>query len=87
MQLNLVFTDLQKISVKFNLQSSLNLQLTVQISICKLLKLATITVYLDVGANPVTLSVVTSGPSYARNWRIKITHIPCSSLDKGEYWL
>jgi hypothetical protein len=42
-------------------------------------------VYIDVGVDnsPVTLSMVTSGPTYSRSWKIKITQIRCRDLGKG----
>lgn len=46
-----------------------------------------VAVYIDAGmgvTNPVTLTFVTSGPSFARNWKVKICQIPCSSTYRGE---
>ena len=42
-------------------------------------------VYVDVGNDnsPVTLSVITSGPTYSRSWKIKVTQIKCNSLTRG----
>ncbi|XP_014249299.1 uncharacterized protein LOC106666516 [Cimex lectularius] len=43
--------------------------------------------YIDAGTgvnNPVTLTVVTSGPTFARNWKMKICQIPCSSNYRAE---
>ncbi|XP_063911375.1 uncharacterized protein LOC135128394 [Zophobas morio] len=43
--------------------------------------------YVDAGtgtSNPVTLSVVTSGPMFPRNWKIRISQIPCSSIYRAE---
>ncbi|XP_034232015.1 uncharacterized protein LOC117639989 [Thrips palmi] len=43
--------------------------------------------YVDAGmgvTNPVTLTFVTSGPSFARNWKVKICQIPCSSTYRAE---
>ncbi|KAK4877277.1 hypothetical protein RN001_009783 [Aquatica leii] len=34
--------------------------------------------------NPVILSVVTSGPAFMRNWKIKVTQIKCSMPNRGE---
>ena len=44
-------------------------------------------VYVDAGVgqtNPITLTVVTSGTSYARTWKIRISQIPCSSIYRAE---
>ncbi|XP_065162415.1 uncharacterized protein [Atheta coriaria] len=43
--------------------------------------------YIDAGSgasNPITLSVITSGPSYRRSWKIRVTQIPCNSPVKAE---
>lgn len=44
-------------------------------------------VYVDVGrqsGNPVVLSVVSTGAlTHERKWRIKVSMIPCGSLDIG----
>ncbi|XP_026461329.1 uncharacterized protein LOC113363056 [Ctenocephalides felis] len=43
--------------------------------------------YIDTGVgptNPVTLTVVTSGPSTPRTWKIKVTHIPCSTIYRAD---
>ncbi|XP_073976186.1 uncharacterized protein [Rhodnius prolixus] len=43
--------------------------------------------YIDAGTgstNPITLTVVTSGPSFPRNWKMKICQIPCSSTYRAE---
>ncbi|KAK9496784.1 hypothetical protein O3M35_012977 [Rhynocoris fuscipes] len=43
--------------------------------------------YIDAGTgptNPITLTVVTSGPSFARNWKMKVCQIPCSSTYRAE---
>ncbi|BET02403.1 Hypothetical protein NTJ_15221 [Nesidiocoris tenuis] len=43
--------------------------------------------YVDAGTgatNPVTLTVVTSGPSMSRKWKIKVCQIPCSSNYRAE---
>ena len=48
--------------------------------------ISTLSVYVDAGtgtSNPVTLSVVTSGPMFPRNWKIRISQIPCSSIYRG----
>lgn len=45
-------------------------------------------VYIEAGAgirNPITLSVVTRGPSYPRMWSIRVSQIPCNSEVKGEF--
>ncbi|OXA57396.1 uncharacterized protein LOC110845489 [Folsomia candida] len=41
--------------------------------------------YIDVGVDnsPVTISMVTSGPTYSRSWKIKITQIKCRDLGKA----
>lgn len=36
-----------------------------------------------VGNSPVTLTVVTSGSGFARQWRIRVTHISCESFSRG----
>lgn len=44
-------------------------------------------VYIDAGmgqSNPITLTVITSGASYPRTWRIRISQIPCGSISKAE---
>lgn len=46
----------------------------------------TFTVYIDAGVGittPVTLTFVTSGPSFARKWKVKICQIPCSTTYRG----
>ncbi|XP_065338296.1 uncharacterized protein LOC135938542 [Cloeon dipterum] len=43
--------------------------------------------YVDAGAgytSPVTLTFVTSGPAYPRNWKVRISQIPCQSNYKAE---
>ncbi|KAF2897590.1 hypothetical protein ILUMI_08585, partial [Ignelater luminosus] len=43
--------------------------------------------YIDAGegiTSPIIISVVTSGPSFMRNWKIKTTQIPCASTNKGK---
>ncbi|XP_068082170.1 uncharacterized protein [Anabrus simplex] len=43
--------------------------------------------YIDTGlgsTNPVTLTFVTSGPSFARNFKVKVSQIPCSSIYRAE---
>ncbi|VEN42972.1 unnamed protein product [Callosobruchus maculatus] len=43
--------------------------------------------YIDAGAgidNPITVSVVTSGSSFQRNWKIRVLQIPCTSLNRAE---
>ncbi|XP_048510409.1 uncharacterized protein LOC105693592 [Athalia rosae] len=43
--------------------------------------------YVDAGVghtNPVMLTFVTSGASFARSWRVRITQIPCSSIYRAE---
>lgn len=44
--------------------------------------------YIDAGkgvSNPITLSIVTRGPSYPRMWKIRISQIPCPSESQGEF--
>lgn len=43
--------------------------------------------YIDAGlgqSNPIILTVITSGTTYPRTWRIRITQIPCSSIWKAD---
>ncbi|KAK2576364.1 hypothetical protein KPH14_005713 [Odynerus spinipes] len=43
--------------------------------------------YIDVGigqTNPVTLTFVTSGSSFARSWKVRISQIRCSTIYKAE---
>ncbi|KAJ4449819.1 hypothetical protein ANN_01225 [Periplaneta americana] len=43
--------------------------------------------YIDAGignTNPVTLNFVTSGPSFPRNWKVKICQIPCNTIYRAE---
>ncbi|XP_023710755.1 uncharacterized protein LOC111866229 [Cryptotermes secundus] len=43
--------------------------------------------YIDAGVgntNPVTLNFVTSGPSFPRNWKVKICQIPCNTIYRAE---
>jgi hypothetical protein len=47
-----------------------------------------ISVYIDAGignTNPVTLNFVTSGPSFPRNWKVKICQIPCNTIYRGKH--
>jgi hypothetical protein len=47
-----------------------------------------ISVYIDAGVgntNPVTLNFVTSGPSFPRNWKVKICQIPCNTIYRGKH--
>ncbi|CAL8082881.1 unnamed protein product [Orchesella dallaii] len=41
--------------------------------------------YIDVGVDnsPITLSVITSGPTYSRSWKVKITQIRCTELGRA----
>jgi len=44
-------------------------------------------VYVDtslIGNSPTTLTVVTSGAGFSRQWRIRITQIGCDSLARGK---
>lgn len=44
-------------------------------------------VYIDAGigmTNPVKLTFVTSGPTFERLWKVKVTQIPCSTIYKGK---
>lgn len=46
-----------------------------------------ISVYIDAGVgttNPVTLNFVTSGPSFPRNWKVKVCQIPCNTIYRGK---
>ncbi|KAJ9583664.1 hypothetical protein L9F63_021994, partial [Diploptera punctata] len=46
-----------------------------------------IVMYIDAGVgntNPVTLNFVTSGPSFPRNWKVKICQIPCNTIYRAE---
>jgi len=46
-----------------------------------------ILVYVDIGEDnsPTTLSVITSGPTYARSWKVKITQVRCyRGYDRGK---
>lgn len=43
--------------------------------------------YIDAGmgqSNPIILTVITSGPSYPRSWRVRISQIPCGAISKAE---
>ncbi|KAK9729252.1 hypothetical protein QE152_g15997, partial [Popillia japonica] len=43
--------------------------------------------YIDAGSdmtNAITLSIVTSGPSFSRNWKIKLIQIPQSTVGKAD---
>ncbi|XP_012535462.2 uncharacterized protein LOC105836164 [Monomorium pharaonis] len=43
--------------------------------------------YIDTGVgqtNPVTLTFVTSGNSYSRSWKVRISQIPCSTIYRAE---
>ncbi|KAK6629389.1 hypothetical protein RUM43_003206 [Polyplax serrata] len=43
--------------------------------------------YIDAGngiTSPVTLTFVTSGPSFPRTWKVKVCQIPCDSPNKAE---
>ncbi|KAB0796698.1 hypothetical protein PPYR_10759 [Photinus pyralis] len=43
--------------------------------------------YIDSGEGntaPIILSVVTSGPSFMRTWKMRISQIPCTSRNRGE---
>nr|XP_046468147.1 uncharacterized protein LOC124212301 [Neodiprion pinetum] len=43
--------------------------------------------YVDAGVgqvNPVMLTFVTSGGSFARSWKVRIIHVPCSSIYRAE---
>lgn len=44
-------------------------------------------VYIDTGfgqSNPIVVTVITSGPTFPRTWRIRVTQIPCSSIAKAD---
>ncbi|XP_017786149.1 PREDICTED: uncharacterized protein LOC108569195 [Nicrophorus vespilloides] len=43
--------------------------------------------YIDAGSGlgtPMTLSMITSGPSFRRNWKIRVVQIPCTSIYRAE---
>lgn len=43
--------------------------------------------YIDVGlgqSNPLILTIITSGPSFPRAWRIRVTQIPCNSIWRAD---
>ncbi|XP_066598600.1 uncharacterized protein [Prorops nasuta] len=43
--------------------------------------------YVDVGigqTNPVTLTFVTSGSSFGRSWKVRVSQIPCSSIYRAD---
>ncbi|XP_011160870.1 uncharacterized protein LOC105196560 [Solenopsis invicta] len=43
--------------------------------------------YIDTGVgqtNPVTLTFVTSGNSYSRSWKVRVSQIPCSTIYRAE---
>lgn len=42
-------------------------------------------VYVDAGTgtSPIILTMVTSGILFKRNWKIKVSQIPCESTTKG----
>lgn len=43
--------------------------------------------YIDAGlgqSNPITITVITSGPTFPRTWRIRVTQIPCGSISKAD---
>ena len=43
-------------------------------------------VYIETGVSgnsPITVTVVTSGSGFARQWRIKVTQLSCDSTSKG----
>lgn len=42
-------------------------------------------VYVDAGTgtSPIILTMVTSGIFLKRNWKIKVSQIPCDSITKG----
>lgn len=44
-------------------------------------------VYIDTGlgqSNPIIITVITSGATYPRTWRIRVTQIPCQSVSKAD---
>lgn len=46
-----------------------------------------ILVYIDVGlgqSNPLILTIITSGPSFPRAWRIRVSQIPCNSIWRAD---
>lgn len=44
-------------------------------------------VYVDAGTgtSPIILTMVTSGIIFRRNWKIKVSQIPCDSAIKGYF--
>lgn len=43
--------------------------------------------YIDVGlgqSNPIILTMITSGPSFPRAWRIRVSQIPCNSVFRAD---
>ncbi|XP_314314.2 uncharacterized protein LOC1275085 [Anopheles gambiae] len=43
--------------------------------------------YIDAGmgqSNPIILTVITSGPSFPRSWRVRISQIPCGAIAKAD---
>lgn len=44
-----------------------------------------LTVFVDAGTgtSPIILTMVTSGTIFRRNWKIKVSQIPCDSSTKG----
>lgn len=54
---------------------------------CKKWNFLHFSVYVDAGlgaTNPVTLTFVTSGPSFPRTWKVKICQIPCNTIYRGK---
>lgn len=47
-----------------------------------------ILVYVDAGtgSSPIILTMVTSGIFFKRNWKIKVSQIPCESTTKGKFY-
>jgi hypothetical protein len=39
------------------------------------------------GNSPITLTVVTSGTGFARQWRIKVTQLNCDSIGRGDIFM
>lgn len=53
----------------------------------KFIRFLNLLVYIDAGlgqSNPITITVITSGPSFPRTWRIRVTQIPCGSISKAD---
>lgn len=57
------------------------------ILVCSNMQIILLSVYIDAGVgmtNPIILTVVTTGPSFPRNWKIRVSQIPCYTSYKGK---